>query len=55
MRQTLSKEAKKVFSDYYKKWRKENPDKARNILIRYWEKKAKELVQKDSKENGHIE
>ena len=32
--------AKKSRNEYYKKWRKENPDRVREIQNRYWEKLA---------------
>ena len=32
--------AKKSRNEYYKKWRKQNPDRVREIQNRYWEKLA---------------
>lgn len=43
----LSPEAAKVRSSHYKKWRSDNPEKAKAIRLRYWEKKAQEYYGED--------
>jgi hypothetical protein len=39
---TLNAEAKKVRAEYYKEWRKKNPDKVRANQDRYWQRKAEQ-------------
>lgn len=39
-KKTLSEEARAARNEYYRKWCKKNPDKAKAIRERYWEKKA---------------
>jgi DNA-binding NarL/FixJ family response regulator len=36
----LSKEARKLRSEYQRKWKQEHPDKVKQYFINYWEKKA---------------
>lgn len=43
LRVAISEEAKKARRDYMRKYRKNNPDKIRDINARYWERKAKQL------------
>lgn len=38
----LSEDAKEAKREYYRQWRKNNPDKKREQNRRYWEKKARE-------------
>lgn len=38
----MSEEARKARSEYFRQWRKKNPEKARQYQQRHWEKKAKE-------------
>lgn len=47
--QDLKVQVKKYLSDYSRAWRKKNPDKVKQINMRYWVKKAKEQAEKDSK------
>ena len=42
----MSKEAMEVRNAYARAWRKNNPDKARAAQHRYWEKKAREMIEK---------
>lgn len=39
-RRVLSEEAKQQRREYQRKWRAANPDKVREIQLRYWEKRA---------------
>ena len=39
-------DAKAVRREYYREWRKKNPEKVRAINERYWTKKAIEIVRK---------
>lgn len=39
----LSKEAEEARKEYYRQWRKANPDKVKRHKQNYWEKKAREL------------
>ena len=46
------KTAKKARNAYARKWRKENPDKVREINLRYWARRAEreEAAQKEQTE-----
>ena len=35
---------KAVRAEYYRKWRKKNPDKVREINTRYWQRRADRLI-----------
>lgn len=52
----LSDEARKLRRAYQKEWRRKNPEKRRQYIIDYWERKAAgySLIQKvkDLKQNG---
>jgi len=39
-------------AEYYRAWRKKNPDKVRDINARYWERRAEKL---DNTENKKVE
>lgn len=45
----LSDEAKKARAAYQKQWRENNPDKAKEIRRRFWEKKAREVAMEEEK------
>ena len=51
MNKQLSEEARKARNAYYREWRKKNPEKARQAQERYWKKKAKEMQEREEKEN----
>lgn len=42
----LSEEARLARNEYYRKWRKDNPEKALAIQERYWKKKLREIETK---------
>jgi DnaJ-domain-containing protein 1 len=42
----LSEEARELKNEYFRKWRKNNPEKVAAAKKRYWEKKVKELKEK---------
>lgn len=46
----MSAEAKKLKSEYNKKWAKNNPDKVRKIQERYWEKRLAKMKAKQAEE-----
>lgn len=48
----MTEEAKKARSDYFREWRKKNPEKQKAIIERYWEKKAKELADNTDGQKG---
>lgn len=48
-KELLSKEARAAKNAYMRAWQKNNPDKVREAQKRYWEKKAKEMEQKEAK------
>lgn len=39
----LSESSRKSRNEYYREWRKKNPDKVLAIQERYWEKKRREV------------
>ena len=43
--------SQKSKADYYREWRKKNPDKVAAIQARYWEKRAKEV----GRNGGHLQ
>lgn len=45
----MTPEAKKAQAEYQRRWREKNKDKVRANNKRYWEKKAKELLQEGGK------
>ena len=42
MSETMSENAAQARRDYYKEWRRKNPDKVSAYMKRYWEKKFQE-------------
>lgn len=52
----MTAEAKSARAEYYKRWRKNNPDKVKAMQERYWEKKCaefkaeEEAAQRESKQ-----
>lgn len=46
----MTEEAKKAKNEYMKQWRKKNPDKVKANTARYWEKKARERMEQETKE-----
>ena len=50
----MTEEARAARNAYHRKWRKENPEKAKKIQDRYWAKKAASERQKTA-ENGREE
>ena len=41
--EAMSKEAREARNAYFREWRRRNPEKAKRIRQRYWERKAEEL------------
>lgn len=41
-KESMSEAARKARNAYKRKWTKENPDKVKAAMCRYWEKKAQE-------------
>ncbi len=39
----LSKEAREIRNAYFRKWRRDNPEKVQAYLQRHWERKAEEM------------
>lgn len=37
----MTQKAREARNEYYRQWRKKNPEKAREIQQRYWERKGK--------------
>ena len=46
----LTDAAKKAQREYMREWRKKNPEKVRRIKERYWEKKGKQMQEKEEGE-----
>lgn len=44
----LSESAREAKREYYRQWRKRNPDKKRESDRRYWEKKAHEAARREA-------
>lgn len=42
----MTPEAKKVAAAYARQWRRRNPERAKMIKERYWERKAKQCNEK---------
>lgn len=38
----MSPEAKRAAAEYQRNWKQKNPDKVRQYIVNYWERKAKE-------------
>ncbi len=45
---TMTAEAKAAFNAYMREWRKNNRDKEREYKARHWEKKARELEEREA-------
>lgn len=45
---TMTAEAKAAFNAYMREWRKNNRDKEREYKARHWEKKARELAEREA-------
>ena len=45
---TMTAEAKAAFNAYMREWRKNNRDKEREYKVRHWEKKARELEEREA-------
>ena len=44
----MTPEAKAAFNAYMREWRKKNRDKEREYKARHWEKKARELEEREA-------
>ncbi|NLD33159.1 MAG: hypothetical protein GX662_13040 [Trichococcus flocculiformis] len=56
MSKQLSEEARKARNEYYREWRKKNPEKVKQAQENYWKKKAKEMQkQKEMQEQAEAE
>lgn len=47
----LSEAAREAKREYYRQWRKRNPDRKRESDRRYWEKKAHEATRRGAESN----
>ena len=45
---TMTAEAKAAFNAYMREWRKNNRDKEREYKARHWEKKAREMEEREA-------
>lgn len=39
----INEDARKARREYYREWRRKNPERAAKIQVRYWLKKAEEM------------
>ena len=46
----MSPEAKAARAEYYRSWRKANPEKRKRSIESYWERKAAERAARDPQE-----
>lgn len=47
-----SEKAREAQREYHRQWRKKNPDKVRAKNIRFWEKKASEMMEKHTDDHS---
>ena len=56
MERNIDSLAKEIQREYYRNWRKRNPDKVREKNRRYWERKAEKMQsERTGKDNGKNE
>jgi hypothetical protein len=48
---SYSDEARRAQNEYYRNWRKKNPDKVKAAQARYWQKKAEKAQDKGAGSN----
>ena len=41
----MSKKALEARREYYRRWRKENPDRVASAQARFWEKRARQIAE----------
>lgn len=49
---SMTKEARAARAKYMREWRKKNPDKAKAIKDRYWERQAEKIRQQRANADG---
>lgn len=52
---TIEKLAKSLKNNYHNEWQKQNRDNVRKSQKRYWQKKAKEILEKQKNNNNDNE
>ena len=48
MARKMSEAARAAQRDYMKEWRRKNRDKAREHQVKYWERRGRELLEKQA-------
>lgn len=48
----MSEKARSARAEYYKQWRKANPDKVRETQERYWLRKAEKMAKANEQSNS---
>ena len=48
----LSERAQKLRREYKRDWNRRNPDKVKAAQARYWERKAKEALERETNDAG---
>ena len=51
----MSAEARAGRAEYYRRWRKEHPEKTREYVSRYWERRLKRQQNTNEAPNGETE
>lgn len=50
----LSEKARNARAEYYKQWRKENPDKVKATQERYWLRKAEKMAKANEQQSKGV-
>lgn len=50
MKKTLDELAKEVRREYFREWRKKNPEKVRAMNQRYWQRRAQKMNESEVKQ-----
>lgn len=48
MRQSKEEQARKARNEYYKEWRRKNPEKVKAAMVKYWANKAEKQQERGS-------
>lgn len=48
----MTEKAREARREYYRRWRKENPDRVASAQARFWEKRARQIAEEAEKAEG---
>lgn len=48
MRQSKEEQARKARNEYYREWRRKNPEKVKAAMVKYWANKAEKQQERGS-------